>query len=120
MRLIDANEFKRKLILELNVSGEYTPYECGLDDAICWLDDAPTIKYGTWIPCSERLPETAGMPCLFTAVNKFEQIRVIKGYTNYMEGGKFQFLSNEKDIDIDCWSVLAWMPLPEQYREEKQ
>lgn len=44
MRLIDANEFKRKLINELNVSGEYTPYECGLDDAIYWLDDAPTIE----------------------------------------------------------------------------
>ena len=95
---------------------------CAFGKIIKIVENAPTIdQYGTWIPVSSgKLPETAGMPCLLTAVNKFEQIRVIKGFTNYMEGGKFRFLSNEKEIDIDCWSVIAWMPLPLPYREEKK
>jgi hypothetical protein len=52
-RLIDADAFKGKLIRELNKTGKYTPYECGLDDAISYLDDAPTVDavevvHGEW------------------------------------------------------------------------
>jgi hypothetical protein len=52
-RLIDAYAFKWKLIRELNKSGKYTPYECGLDDALSYLDKQPTVDavpvvHGRW------------------------------------------------------------------------
>lgn len=53
MRLIDADAYKEKLVHEINKSGEYTPYECGLDDAVGHLADQPTVNAVEVVRCYE-------------------------------------------------------------------
>ena len=63
-----------------------------------------------WIPCSERLPETSGT---YLVSGMWESGRVAVGdceYTSY--DGYFNTAWN--------FDVLAWMPLPEPYREGEQ
>ena len=65
-----------------------------------------------WISVEDRLPDICGFPCLLCGENAFGQIRVFAGFTGYMERGKFKWYSNQKDIDIDVWTITHWMPLP--------
>ena len=65
-----------------------------------------------WISVKDRLPDTCGFPCLLCGENSFGQIRVFEGFTGYMERGKFEWHSNQKDIDIDVWTITHWMPMP--------
>ena len=85
-----------------------------------------------WIPCSERLPEAEDCPmdCLVTRKSKY-----IGNYTDMavcekngmwthedwdaivlgdVKDGKSTGLISTRDDDI-----IAWMPLPEPYREER-
>ena len=66
-----------------------------------------------WISAKDRLPDACGFPCLLCGENKFGQIRVFEGFTGYMKCGKSEWHSNQKDIDIDVWTITHWMPLPE-------
>lgn len=72
---------------------------------------------GGWIPVSERLPEACGLGILLTIENKFQQRKVIQGFTGYMERGKLEFHTNEKDTNLEVWKVIAWQPLPPVYVE---
>ena len=65
-----------------------------------------------WISVKDRLPDTCGFPCLLCGENAFGQICVFAGFTGYMERGKFEWHSNQKDIDIDVWTITHWMPMP--------
>lgn len=69
-----------------------------------------------WIPVSERLPEESGnyMTCIYNEERDGYKLRQI-------------WFAHENDYDIDesGWSelyyferVVAWMPLPEPYREK--
>ena len=59
-----------------------------------------------WIPCSERLPKL-GQICLVTRANWFGKPRIeIAGY--WLDGWRI------KGHNTD---ILAWMPLPEPYKE---
>lgn len=60
-----------------------------------------------WIPVSERLPE-AGKQYLCCDVNGFIEV----GYLSKTLG-EWGFLDNEA-----FGEVIAWMPLPEPYRED--
>ena len=71
-----------------------------------------------WISVDDRLPDSCGFPCLLCGENSFGQIRVFKGFTGYMERGKFGWHSNQKDIDIDVWTITHWMPLPQPPKGE--
>ena len=71
-----------------------------------------------WISVKDRLPEACGFPCLLCGENAFGQICVFAGFTGYMERGKFEWHSNQKDIDIDVWMITHWMPLPEPPKGE--
>ena len=75
------------------------------------LDSGVTVQ--EWISVKDRLPDSCGFPCLLCGENSFGQIRVFEGFTGYMERGKFEWHSNQKDIDIDVWTITHWMPLPE-------
>ena len=67
-----------------------------------------------WIPCSERLPKY-GKTVLITNA---------KGNVSY---GRFRGVEFWKEDGDSCWTwkkntiehVLAWMPLPEPYKEEE-
>ena len=65
-----------------------------------------------WISVKDRLPDTCGFPCLLCGENAFGQICAFAGFTGYMERGKFEWYSNQKDIDIDVWTITHWMPMP--------
>lgn len=75
------------------------------------LDSGVTVQ--EWISVTERLPDSCGFPCLLCGENSFGQIRVFEGFTGYMERGKLEWHSNQKDIDIDVWTITHWMPLPQ-------
>ena len=70
------------------------------------------------IPVDERMPDACGFPCLLCGENSFGQIRVFEGFTGYMERGKLEWHSNQKDIDIDVWTITHWMPLPQPPKGE--
>jgi hypothetical protein len=75
---------------------------------------------GGWIPVSERLPNNCGLGVLLTIANKFQQRKVIQGFTGYMEKGKLEFHTNDKTTNLEIWKVIAWQPLPEPYKEVGQ
>jgi hypothetical protein len=103
---------ERQLITELELEIGET-YNCdigyGLKRAIEIVEHRPLV--GEWIPCSERLPEEDGEYLVwvryegreFTTTEEYED-----GMWNY--SGAYNF--NDK--------VIAWMPLPEQYKEEEE
>ena len=71
-----------------------------------------------WISVDERMPDACGFPCLLCGENSFGQIRVFEGFTGYMERGKREWHSNQKDVDIDVWTITHWMPLPQPPKGE--
>lgn len=107
MRPIDGD----KLIEEANKDGAYGYV------SVKEIADAPTIEpYGTWIPCSERLPKDAEEYHV-TQYNKNAVTEYCDGYRT----ARIFFDDNGWWDDIDVlagWEIIAWMPLPEPYREE--
>lgn len=53
-----------------------------------------------WIPCSERLPDQNGK---YLVVGRQKAINILK-----FDGGRW----------YGKWGVVAWMPLPEPYKED--
>ena len=61
-----------------------------------------------WIPCSERLP-TEGVNVLVTTPWK----QIFIAWLDYDDGEWITYEVNDKKI-------IAWMPLPEPYKEEQK
>lgn len=59
---------------------------------------------GEWIPCSERLPDSEGMYLITSKVLKKEEV---------------QYSWFQKDVKMFICNgiAIAWMPLPEPYKE---
>ena len=73
-----------------------------------YLDGYKRGKKDKWIPCSERLPEE-GTEVLGTDRNGCIR-HVYKDKT-----GLYEFATVEEGMHI---GIVAWMPLPEPYKEE--
>ena len=71
-----------------------------------------------WVSVDDRMPDACGFPCLLCGENSFGQIRVFEGFTGYMERGKHEWHSNQKDVDIDVWTITHWMPMPQPPKGE--
>ena len=84
--------------------------------ADCLLANGVTVQ--EWISVEDRLPDSCGFPCILCGENSFGQIRMFEGFTGYMERGKFEWHSNQKDVDIDLWKITHWMPLPQPPKGE--
>ena len=89
-----------------------------------WLDDAPTIHpEQRWIPCSERLPEVNGRYLVTRGLNAcgamWNRVYLIN-YSDLM-GLKQEMIwwsGNVGKSDFErIDDVIAWMPLPEPYKE---
>jgi hypothetical protein len=86
-----------------------------LNDDIC-LDGIRSLPSVTpkarWIPCSERLPERDENVLTYHRNESFDYQYVswIDDYSGKWAG----FIGNLSD------EVLAWMPLPEEYKEEDE
>lgn len=67
---------------------------------------------GGWIPCSERMPEESG---------KYYIVTAFEGKRMHVTFAKWQAKSKHFDMTGTraYWRCIAWMPLPEPYREEE-
>lgn len=110
MRLIDADALKYK---------QQVMYKKGDSDEVFaeWfitateINNAPTIDaVPQWIPCKERLPELDEI-CLVT--EKDGSIR----HCYFDSVDPVLFATFEEGMYVR--NVIAWMPLPEPYKEEQ-
>lgn len=115
MKLIDANALKEKI-----VDNSYLIYDykfnsvesgmnlTGIQQAI---GEMPKVEQSRWIPCSERLPEKWGD---YLVTSKWKGVG---SGTVYIETNMAVY--NKRAGKWDHPDVIAWMPLPEPYEEEK-
>lgn len=68
------------------------------------------MRASGWIPCSERLP--ADMENVLTC-DKHGNINIMWHYS------KFEVPFNISENHIAYYPVIAWMPLPDPYKEEE-
>lgn len=103
MRLIDADALEYGSASTEKYVFEYvTKYQ---------IDNAPTIdSVPQWIPCEERLPELDEI-CLVT--EKDGSIR----HCYFDSVDTVLFATVEEGLYVR--DVIAWMPLPEPYKEEQ-
>lgn len=113
MRLIDADELKKCVLkwLPQDPCGREEkefPFETDICVSMLMeIDEQPTITPEShWIPVTERLPEVSGL-YLVSVKNDHKR--------KYSKTAWF-----EKDVWFARQDVIAWMPLPEPMRMEKQ
>lgn len=81
-------------------------------DAIELAKIAIALQNQKWIPCSERLPEK---PKVDSSDGYIVQSRhVIQPFSAYWDG---RWWTNDDDDVVG--GVIAWMPLPEPFKEEE-
>lgn len=135
MRLIDATALERKVI-------EWMPSDpCGREEKerpfetdivvslMMEIEEAPTIDinrpHGEWVPVSERLPSEDGKYLVFYEGTIIGSDIDIMWYgeplmPNVDVGGKHFYRSDGEWGDVVYDEALAWMPLPEPYREVEE
>ena len=127
MRLIDADELLEFVEDRYEITWESDTYEGGIKDAcsdiIEKIDNMPTIDQPHWIPVTERLPEEDycsgygrqySMDVLMTVHNPVDDETIVE-YGHTTDGRWFSCTTD--GYIPDNWSVPAWMPLPEPFKE---
>ena len=126
MRAIDGDILKKKLKDAINMCVSIDT--SGLSELKAVLEDVeemPTIEPEPhWIPCSEKLPEANGRYLVtrgLVAAGALWNRVYIANYSNLMgiKSVKIWWQGNVGKSDFERLDdVLAWMPLPDPYREE--
>ena len=126
MRAIDGDILEKKLKDAINMCMSIDT--SGLSELKAVLEDVeemPTIEPEPhWIPCSEKLPEANGRYLVtrgLVAAGALWNRVYIANYSNLMgiKSVKIWWQGNVGKSDFERLDdVLAWMPLPEPYREE--
>ncbi len=114
MRLVDADKLIRQLIETEGDPGDVHKYCYPCKEILELIGKQPTIEpRPRWIPVSERLPEDKGryLVC-YTLCGTVRDIRTAMFYP----GG---WLEWDVDGTRGIARVVAWMPLPEAYEEDK-
>jgi hypothetical protein len=95
---------------------EKEAYLLGLESAIDdvkdgWVNGKQKEEFGRWIPCSERLPKK---PEIYGDSDGYivQTRHVMQPFSAYWDGIEW---TDDDDDAVD--DVIAWMPLPEPYRE---
>ena len=106
MRLIDADKLYKYIDDEIYTTDKYAEVEDILDIIAEFAEEIPN----KWIPCSERLPERDESVLAYHRNVSFDYQYVswIDDYSGKWAG----FCGSLSD------EVLAWMPLPEGYKEK--
>lgn len=139
MRPIDADELIAKLGIAHDCSvckkdeGPYCRWKPNVVDVCEAINDAPTIeperKTGKWIPVSERLPEEHN-DVLVTVYFMGLERKHSPGWNDHIKpsyyvdlashiDGEWYSASDEYKIALKRNKVIAWMPLPESYKGDK-
>lgn len=91
-------------------------------DKNCLIDGLRSLPSGQqWIPCSERLPKP-WKSVLVTYIYNGKRFVEESQYTGqYDEQGNplFSSYSDEYKVSGAYFQMIAWMPFPEPYKEEK-
>ena len=129
MRLIDADEIR--------IKPKYMHDICGsvmirVEDIARIINDMPTIEPQKWIPCSERLPdERDSIFAKLYGTEKWRDAMFRKTSNTVIITVEFKDGTRQTapchTIDGE-WNqsmkgmgkVLAWMPLPEPWKEEAE
>lgn len=107
---------------------EGTAYELGLK-IMDYIENMDDEKENGWIPVSERMPEDE-RECLVTLEKIYGTPETLFGIANYLKFGdagywnekKYGYLEWDKYSDghggTKMYKVIAWMSLPEPYKED--
>lgn len=101
-----------------------------LDMAIEALSDVPDTNVGKWIPCSERLPEEDTNVLVTVHFHGLVHEHP-SGWNDHIKpsyyvevasqiDGEWSSYSDEYKVARNRHEVIAWMPLPEAYKEVKE
>ena len=114
---------------KFNLSDEFNHYLAGLMDGENAIRQLPSAQPKRWIPCSERLPdehEWLGTKKFGTTISN--EVYVTFEAPDGQRFAKHISFQNGKLSPVDeqrmkVWfkgaKPIAWMPLPEPYREER-
>lgn len=132
MRLIDADVFKKYIRDACNEMSHM--YKDGgkwakqiTEDFCMDIDEQPTIEPQRWIPCSERLPEESDGTILVCFPDEFPYNNK-EPYVNAKHNQRVktafysQFSKTWYIGDLGAIGEvrpIAWMPLPEPWKENK-
>lgn len=130
MRLIDADALRESVLKWLphdscGVEERERPYETDICVSMLMeIEDAPTVEPEPhWIPCSDRLPDKSGIYLVTRGLNDcgalWNRVFIIN-YSDLMGiiSERIWWRGNVGKSDFERLDdVLAWMPLPEPYRE---
>lgn len=91
-----------------------------------WVEVQPSVEVPQWTPCSEKLPDEDywtganfqySADVLMTVYNAEDEETIID-YGHTVDGSWY---SETTDCLVPSWwEVLAWMPLPEPYKDGEQ
>ena len=119
MRPIDADALAMELCQARDSWTEDDDFEkgvrMGITRGINGAKHAPTI--GGWIPVSKRLPKEGERILVTAALEHVMVAHYGKMFFEKERGNVFYLAGEDGDADITD-VVVAWMPLPEPYREE--
>lgn len=108
---------------------EGTAYEFGLK-LMDFIENIDGEKANGWVPVNEKLPEDE-KECLVTLEKVYGTPEIFMGIASYLKFGndgywnekKYGYLEWDKYSDghggTKMYKVIAWMPLPEPYKETK-
>lgn len=116
------NKRLQKLILDTQKSvGQLSKlaYETGVQDGLLKANALNALKpldntSMRWIPCSERLPEDVEIGEEYPTVIFCTIDETYCGFLEYTEHGRTWW---NADAEYEVDEVIAWMPLPEPYKE---
>ena len=114
---VDADKLKQQ------VESPYTEYPIMIQIRRAikeFIDSAPTIDIPQWIPCSERLPEEGDriILCLNDTAKRKTWFSDGKVYEGIYGSNGFMRVGDNRICEQG--DVIAWMPLPEPYKEGEE